>query len=207
MRFRLAPWGVMTALAALAPATGVRAQDQDPATWSRVVARGALDLCRADAPDAAAVVDHGQIWGWPRFTGYLEHPDGYQRQAGGESRRELVAGDKTTYVEMTVQDGQVVSAAPATIRYFRCNVTANAAVEADLEAYFTALYGAPASKTDKAVVWLAGVAKDAAPDDDAAAIKPLAAAPAGAQALRIELTHELGVDSAKFAIYRKASPE
>ena len=37
----------------------------------------------------AKVAEHGEVWGWPRFMGYLEHPDGYKRQAGGESRRSL----------------------------------------------------------------------------------------------------------------------
>jgi hypothetical protein len=202
MASRLPVWLALASL--LASPTGAHAQDPDPAAWSRSAARGAFDLCRGDAPDASAVAEHGQIWGWPRFTPYLEHPEGYERDSGGESRRELTAGDKTSYVEMTVQGGQVVSAAPADIRYFRCNVTANQPIDADLEAYFTALYGPPTAKSDKATVWLAGAAAGAAPDNEAAALKPLAAAAPGAQALRVELSHELGVDNAKLSIYRKS---
>ena len=192
---------------ALCAAPPVRAQDPDPAAWSRTVARGAFDLCRGDAPDAEVVAEHGQIWGWPRFTPYLEHPDGYQREAGGESRHELTVGDQRTYVEVTVQSGQVLSAGPADIRYFRCNVTANQPIDSDLESYFTGIYGPPSAKTDTTIVWLGGAAAGAAPDDDAAALKPLATATPGAQALRIELSHELGLDNAKLSIYRRVASQ
>jgi len=199
-------WLVLVAAACWLCASGARAQDQDPSAWSETAARGAFDLCRADAPDAAAVADHGEVWGWPHFVPYLEHPDGYSREAGGESRRELVVGDKTAYVEITVQSGQVTSAAPADVRYFRCNVTANQPIDAGLEAYFSALYGPPASRTDKATVWLAGAAAGAAPDDDAMALKPVAAGGVGAQGLRIELSRELGRDNAKLTIYQRVAP-
>ena len=71
------------------------AQDPDPQGWAVAAARGAFDLCRADAPDAQAVTEHGEVWGWPRFVPYLEHLTGFKREAGGESRRTEVAGDRT----------------------------------------------------------------------------------------------------------------
>ena len=118
------------------------ADETSPADWALTASRGVLDLCRADAPDAAAVAEHGEVWGWPSFVPYLERPDGYKREAGGQSRRSYTLGDTTTTVEVTVQSGQVTSAAPANIHYFRCDVAADQPVGADLAAYFTGLYGA-----------------------------------------------------------------
>lgn len=178
------------------------AQDDDPAAWSEAAARGAFDLCRADAPDAAEVTEHGEVWGWPPFAGYLAHPDGYRREAGGESRRHFAAGDKTAYVELTVQSGEVVSAAPAQVRYFRCNIASDQPVNAGLEAYFTAAYGPPSLRTQDAVVWLKGVTSGAGDDPDL--LQAVRAAGPGGEGLRIELTRELGVDRAKLTLFRNA---
>ena len=190
----------LTATLAFASAS---AADDDPLlTWSQTATRGLFDLCRQDAPDAAVVAEHGQIWGWPRFMGYLEHPDGYKRAAGGESRRTFDAGGKSTYVEATIQSGSVTSAAPADVRYFRCNAASDQPVNSALEAYFTEQYGPPASKTDDATVWLAGAAKGASVADDDAALKAVVAGGAGAEATRIELTRQRGIDRAKLTQFR-----
>lgn len=187
------------------------AQDEDLQGQSQTAARGLFDLCRADAPDAAKVVEHGEVWGWPEFVGFLEHPDGYKREAGGESRRTFQSGDQSAYVEATIQSGEVTSAAPAHIDYFRCNVDSDQSVDADLTAYFTGLYGPPVSKTDEAVVWLKGPAEagaDAAASDDSL-LKAVVAAGAGTQGLRVELTHEHGLDRAKLTLFvngRAAAP-
>ena len=188
------------AAAALLAAGSAGAQDDDPLAWSQAAARGAFDLCRADAPDAAAVADHGEVWGWPPFAGYLAHPEGYRREAGGESRRRFAAGDKTAYVELTVQSGVVSAAAPAVVRYFRCDVASDQPVDASLEAYFTRAYGAPSVRTADATVWLEG----AAAGDDAALLKAVASAGPGAEGLRIELTREGGLDRAKLTLFRNA---
>jgi len=180
------------------------AQD-DPVQWSSVAAQGAFDLCRSDAPDAGKVADHGEVWGWPTFVPYLEHPLGFKREAGGESRRSFTFGDVTAYVEVTVQSGEVASAAPAQVRYFRCNVAANQPVNASLEAYFTARYGPPAAKTGQSIVWLAGPAApsaDASGGDDGA-LKPVIAGPAGATITRVELSRERGLDRAKLSYFEK----
>jgi hypothetical protein len=110
-------------------------------------------------------------------------------------------------VEVTVQSGRVADAAPATVRYFRCNVAANQPIEADLEAYFTAIYGAPASKTDKAVVWLAGAAARQSPDSDDAALAAVKSAGVGTEGWRVELSRELGRDRAKITEFRNAPPQ
>jgi len=191
------------ALLMLASATLAQAP-QTPSDWAKEAARGVLDLCRQDMPDAGAVVEHGEIWGWPRFVPYLEHPEGYKREAGGESRRSYTLGDVTAEVEVTVQSGAVADAAPAAVRYFRCDVAANQPIEADLEAYFTALYGAPASKTDQAVVWLGGAAAGQSPNGDAATLAAVKAAGAGAEGLRIELSREMDRDRAKITEFRNA---
>jgi len=196
------------ALALLAAGAPAGAQDNDPLAWSIQAARGAFDLCRADAPDAARVAEHGEIWGWPAFVGYMEHPNGYQREAGGESLRRFTDGDKSAYVELGVQSGQVSSAAPANIRYFRCDLASDQQVNTDLEAYFTGLYGPPTSKSDKATVWVSGEAgasvgpDDAVSDDDA--LKPAIAAVVGARVVRVELTRERGLDRAKLTIFQNA---
>ena len=169
---------------------------QTPLAWAKTAARGVLDLCREDAPDAAAVADHGEVWGWPSFVPYLEHPDGYERQAGGQSRRSYAVGEVTAEVEVTVQSGVVTSAAPAKIAYFRCDVAANQPIGPELEAYFTQLYG-PAIKTDQGEVWLVGDAKGAAPDGDEATLAAVSAAGAGASGERILLFHELDREQAK----------
>jgi len=191
----------------LVSATLAMAQETTPLDWAKGAARGVLDLCRQDAPDAAAVAEHGEVWGWPSFVPYLEHPEGYKRDAGGESRRVYTLGDTTAEVEVTVQSGRVSDADPANVRYFRCDIAANQPIEADLEAYFTDLYGAPASRTDKAVVWLVGAAAGHSPDDDAAALAAVKSAGVGAQALRVELSRELDRDRAKITEFRNAPPD
>jgi hypothetical protein len=176
--------------------------DDDPLlSWSQTAARGLFDLCRQDAPDAAVVADHGEIWGWPRFMGYLEHPEGYKREAGGESRRTFEDGGKSTFVEATIQSGTVTSADPAQIRYFRCNAASDQPVTGDLEAYFTEKYGPPAAKTAAATVWLSGAAKGGADDNDAV-LKAVVAAGAGGEATRVELTRQNGLDRAKLTQLR-----
>src|SRR5665213_2442207 len=110
--------GVLAACLA-SSAFGQEASLQD---WSQTAARGAFELCRADAPDAARVAEHGEVWGWPPFVGFQEHPEGYRREAGDDSRRTYEHGDGQAYVDATVQSGSVTSAAPANVLYFRCNV-------------------------------------------------------------------------------------
>jgi hypothetical protein len=134
--------------------------------------------------------------------GYLEHPDGYRREAGGESRRTFQDHDLTAYVEATVQSGEVTSAAPANIAYFRCNLASDQAVGPDLAAYFTGLYGPPSSDTPDGKVWLIGVAKGAPTVDDDAALKAVVSAGVGAQGARIELSRDSGVDRAKMTLFR-----
>ena len=190
--------------AALAAAPALAADDDPLLAWSKTAARGLFDLCLQDAPDAAVVAEHGEVWGWPRFMGYLEHPEGYHREAGGESRRTFDDGGKSTFVEATIQSGMVTSAAPASVRYFRCNAASDQPVDADLEAYFTERYGPPATKTDQATVWLAGAAKGGDASDDDTALKAVAAAGAGAEATRVELTREHGLDRAKLTSFRNA---
>ena len=204
LRNVIAALGVAAVCAvAAAPAC---ADEAETLAWSQTTARGLFKLCLADAPDAAAVAEHGEVWGWPRFMGYLEHPDGYKREAGGESRLTRQDGDLTAYVEATVQSGVVTAAKPDPVRYFRCNMASDQKVGADLAAYFTDLYGAPASKTDAATVWLDGAAKGAAPDGDDDALKAVEAGGADARGLRIELTRENGLDRAKLTLFEKAPP-
>jgi hypothetical protein len=205
---RLAGIAALVGAAWLALPLSTPAQEPStPLDWAKGAARGVLDLCRQDAPDAAAVAEHGEVWGWPSFVPYLEHPEGYKRDAGGESRRVYTLGDTTAEVEVTVQSGRVSDADPANVRYFRCDIAANQPIEADLEAYFTDLYGAPASRTDKAVVWLVGAAAGHSPDDDAAALAAVKSAGVGAQALRVELSRELDRDRAKITEFRNAPPD
>jgi hypothetical protein len=194
----------MLGAAALAGAAAPALADEaETLAWSRTTARGLFELCRADAPDAAAVAEHGEVWGWPRFMGYLEHPDGYKRQAGGESRMTRQDGKLSAFVEATVQSGLVTAAAPAEVQYFRCNMAADHSVDETLAGYFTDLYGAPVSKTDAATVWLTGAAAGAAPDSDDAALKAVEAGGAGAHGMRIELTRERGLDRAKLTLFVK----
>jgi hypothetical protein len=180
------------------------ADEADVLAWSRTTARGLFQLCRADAPDAAAVAEHGEVWGWPRFMGYLEHPDGYKREAGGESRMTHQDHDLSAYVEATVQSGVVTTAKPDPVRYFRCNMASDHEVGADLAVYFTELYGAPVSKTEAGTVWLSGAAKGAAPESDEAALKAVEAAGPDAKGMRIELTRERGLDRAKLTMFEKS---
>ena len=194
-------------IAALAGVVPAMAQDQSLLAWSQTAARGLFDLCRQDAPDAAVVAEHGEIWGWPRFIGYLEHPEGYKRQAGGESRRTFDKGDASTFVEATIQSGIVTSAAPANVSYFRCNAASDQPVDADLEAYFTQIYGPPAAKSGHATVWLTGAAKGGGTDDDEAALKAVTTAGTGGEAMRIELTRENGLDRAKMTEFRNTPPD
>jgi hypothetical protein len=190
---------VLTAVLA-APAF---AADDDPLlAWSKTAARGLFDLCLQDAPDAAVVAEHGEVWGWPRFMGYLEHPEGYKREAGGESRRTFDDGGKSTFVEATIQSGVVTSAAPAAVRYFRCNAASDQPVDADLEAYFTERYGQPAAKSEQTTIWLTGAAKGGDVSDPDAALKAVAASAAGAEATRVELTRDHGLDRAKLTLFR-----
>jgi hypothetical protein len=201
----------VAAAAALALAGQAAAQEQSLLDWSDTAARGVFDLCREDAPDAARVAEHGEVWGWPHFQGYTEHPEGYRRDAGGESRRDYQLGDASTYVEATVQSGQVVSAAPATILYFRCNVASDQQVDDDLKTYFGSTYGAPASDTGAGTVWLTGAAKVPAaasegPDAEAAALRAVVAAGPGARGMRIELTRRNGLDRAKLTLFRNGPP-
>jgi hypothetical protein len=195
---------VSLALAGLALGGAAGADDDPLLAWSRTAAQGLFDLCHADAPDAAAVAEHGEVWGWPRFMGYLEHPEGYRREAGGESRRTFEAGGKSAFVEATIQSGVVTSATPSAVRYFRCNAASDQPVNAALEAYFSQRYGAPASKTAAATVWLAGAAKGVAGDDDDATLKAVEAAGAGSQATRVELTRDHGLDRAKLTEFRNS---
>jgi hypothetical protein len=197
---------VLAVAACLAAASGARAQPPSLLEQSRIAERGLFDLCLQDAPDAARVAEHGEVWGWPRFMGYLEHPDGYRRQAGGESRRALRDGEQAAFVEATVQSGVVDAAQPADVRYFRCNAASDQPVNADMEAYFSGRYGAPASKTGAAAVWLTGAAKSADPADDNGVAKAVAAAGPGAQGVRIELTRENGLDRVKLSLFRNGPP-
>jgi hypothetical protein len=202
--------GLLALILAAASAGPGFSQEDDPAAWSIQAARGAFDLCRGDAPDADRVAEHGEVWGWPTFVGYQETPKGYKREAGGESRRDFSHDGKTAYVELEVQSGEVTSVAPANIRYFRCNLAADHAVNADLTAYFTGLYGQPVSKTDDATIWLSGeagasVTPDNAVNDDAA-LKPVVSAAVGAKVTRVELTREEGIDRARLTIFQSAPP-
>jgi hypothetical protein len=183
------------------------ADDQSPLGWSQGAARGILDLCRSEAPDAQEVVEHGEVWGWPRFMPFLETPTGYKREAGGESRRSYAVDKDNAEVEVTVQSGEVISAAPANIRYFRCNVASDQPINPDLEAYFTAIYGPPSAKTDTATVWLLDASAGAvAGGDDDAALAPVVAQGVGAKGERIELSRAQGRDRAKLTIFRNAAP-
>ena len=194
-------------IAALGFAPAFASADDDPLlSWSQTAARGLFELCGQDAPDAAVVAEHGEIWGWPRFMGYLEHPEGYQRVAGGESRRTFADGDRSTFVEATIQSGVVPAAAPAQVSYFRCNAASDQPVNGDLEAYFSDKYGPPAAKTEHAIIWLTGAAKGGQADDDDALLKSVVAAGVGAEATRIELTRENGLDRAKLTLLRNTPP-
>jgi len=134
----------------------------------------------------------------------MEGPAHSRASSGGESRMTHQDHDLSAYVEATVQSGVVTTAQPDPVRYFRCNMASDHEVGTDLAAYFTDLYGAPASKTDAATVWLGGAAKGAAPDSDDAALKAVEAAGADAQGLRIELTRERGLDRAKLTLFEKS---
>jgi len=197
--------GVLLGVAAPAAGWAQAVDQQSLADWSQAAARGLFDLCRAHAPDAADVVDHGEVWGWPRFIGYQEAPEGYRREAGGQSRRTYKVGAETASVDATVQSGEVTSVAPARIRYFRCNVASDQPIDKDLEAYFAAFYGAPTQKTDKATVWLLGAAAGAAGLDDDAALKAVVAGGPGARGQRIELSRELDRDRAKLTLFQESS--
>jgi hypothetical protein len=194
---------IIAALAAvtLGSTTAAAQDDADLLSQAEAAARGVFDLCRQDQPDAAKVIEHGDVWGWPRFVGWIEHPEGYQREAGGESRRTFQVGDSAAFVEAAIQSGVVTSAAPAVVRYFRCNIASDQPVDADLAAYFTHAYGPPVSTTDKATVWLLGAAEGRAPDADDSALAAVKSAGPGAQAVRIELTRERGLDRAKLTMF------
>jgi hypothetical protein len=206
----MALWRSIAALGAagvlIAAGASASADEADVLAWSQTTARGLFELCRADAPDAAAVAEHGEVWGWPRFMGYLEHPDGYKREAGGESRLTHQDGDLSAYVEATVQSGVVTAANPDPVRYFRCNMAADRSVGPQLAAYFTDLYGAPAAKSDAATVWLSGAAQGASPDSDDDALRAVEAGGADAKGMRIELTRERGLDRAKLILFQKEPP-
>jgi len=205
-RLKFLAQGLFALLLLAPPAAGVAQDEDDPVAWSKTAATGALDLCRDDAPDAAAVAEHGEVWGWPHFVPYLEHPDGFQREAGGESRRTFQAAGKSAFVELTVQSGQVTAAAPAGLRYFRCELAADQPIAGALRAYFTAAYGPPAEDTPGAVVWLkgdaAGQAAVGAGED--AAWKAAAAASPGARLDRVELSTERGLVRAKWTVFLRS---
>jgi len=192
-------------LSICAPPVAMADQD-DVLAWSQTAARGLFQLCLSDAPDAARVAEHGEVWGWPRFMGYLEHPDGYKREAGGESRRTFQDEKLSAYVEANIQSGEVTSAAPAQVQYFRCNMASDQAVDAFLVGYFTELYGAPVTTTDGTTVWLDGAAKGADPLDDDAAMKAVVSAGAGARGTRVELSRDRGVDRAKLITFHDGPP-
>lgn len=204
--FALALIASLTVAPVLSAAPALAADDDPLLAWSRTAARGLFDLCRQDEPDAAVVAEHGEVWGWPHFMGYLEHPEGFKREAGGESRRTFEYGGKDTFVEATIQSGVVTASAPAEVRYFRCNAASDQPIGPDLEAYFTEQYGPPAAKTEQGSIWLAGAAKGGDTTDDDAALKAVTAAGAGAEATRIELTREHGLDRAKLTLFRNAAP-
>jgi len=188
---------------ALAGAQPTRAQEEQSLLgWSQSAARGILDLCRQGAPDANQVIEHAEIWGWPHFMAYQETPEGYTREAGGQSRRSYKLGDESADVEASVQSGEVASGTEAKVHYFRCNVASNQPIEADLETYFTGLYGPPTVKSDKATTWLLGASAGGGGGDDDAALKPVVAQGAGAQGERIELSRESGRDQAKLTMFR-----
>ena len=182
------------------------AQDADPKAWAATAATGAFDLCRGDAPDAQAAAEHGEAVGWGPFTPYLEHPDGYRREAGGEARLSLrQEGGPSTGAELTVQSGLVVSETTATVRYFRCNVAADQDVSAQLTAYFTRLYGAPTGQAGGVTLWLSGsAAPGGARERDAPAA--VAAAGAGARLIRVELSNERGLTRAKMSQFDNIGP-
>lgn len=186
----------------VAAGPGCAQDDQSLLAWSQAAARGILDLCRAGAPDANQVIEHAEIWGWPHFMAYQETPEGYTREAGGQSRRSYKLGDQSADVVVTVQSGKVASGTEAKVQYFRCNIASNQPIENDLETYFTALYGPPTVKTDKATTWLLGASVGAGAEDDDAALKPVAAQGVGAQGERIELSRESGRDRAKLTVFR-----
>jgi hypothetical protein len=201
---------LLTAAAALF-AAGASAQQVPVPDWSRTAARGMFDVCREDAPDAAKVAGHLEVWGWPAFAGYTEHLEGYRRLQGGESRRVYEAEGQTGFVEGTVQSGVVTSAAPADIRYFRCNVASDQDLAADLKAYFTGAYGPPTSDTSDAVVWLTKSAATTGatgqgPDAEADALHAVAAAAAGSEGMRIELSRDNGLDRAKLTFFLHMPP-
>ncbi len=192
-------------------ATTAVAQGPSPLEWSQAAARGLYNLCREDAPDAAAVAGNGEVWGWPPFASYSEHPEGYRRLAGGESRRTYEQAGETAYVEATVQSGVVTSAAPANVRYFRCNVASDQAIDSDLRDYFTGIYGPPTSDNAEGVVWLTKAAKTPGatgegPDAIDNALHAVVAAGVGAEGMRIELAHANGADSAKLTLFVNAPP-
>jgi hypothetical protein len=198
--------------AALSLAAGAAcAQAPSPLDWSQTAARGLYDLCREDAPDAALVAGHGEVWGWPPFGGYTEHPEGYKREAGGESRRTYVAAGETAYVEATIQSGVVTSVAPANLHYFRCNLASDHPVDTTLRDYFTNLYGKPVSDTADATVWLTGAAATPGAtgqgwDAENDALHAVTAAGAGKDGMRIELSHDNGLDRAKMILFVNAPP-
>jgi hypothetical protein len=197
-------------VAALAVASAAAAQAPSALDWSQAAARGMFELCREDAPDAALVAGHGEVWGWPPFAGYTEHPEGYRREAGGESRRTYQAADASAFVEATVQSGVVTAAAPAHVDYFRCNLASDQPVDADLKRYFTARLGPPTSDTADGVVWLTGAAATAVatgqgPDAEAEAMHAVSAAGVGAEGMRVELSHDNGLDRAKLTLFRNSA--
>jgi hypothetical protein len=190
------------ALAALALVGGAAVAQDDPVAWSQATVRGMLEICRQDSPDAARVAEHAEVWGWPPFKGYVEHPEGFKREAGGESRRDFQAGDKTAFVEATVQSGTVVSAGPAQIRYFRCDIDSDQEIDAGLVSYFTGLYGPPSTKPNGTFVWLSGAANGAAGEQAVLDAMKTSAAPA--EGAIIELGHEDDRDEVRITNFSSA---
>jgi hypothetical protein len=187
---------VAAALAPLVIFGGAAMAQDDPLAWSQTTARGLLEICQQDRPDAARVAEHAEVWGWPPFKGYVEHPEGFVREAGGESRRDFQAGDKTAFVEATVQSGVVASARPAQVRYFRCDIDSDQSIDKGLVGYFTGLYGPPSTRPDGVSVWLSGAAKGGAAGEQGA-LDAVKAAAAPAQGAIVELEREDGRDEVK----------
>ena len=68
--------------------------------WSKTAARGLFDLCRPTRPTPPWWPSTARSGAGRRFMGYLEHPEGYKREAGGESRRDASrTATKSAYVE------------------------------------------------------------------------------------------------------------
>ena len=90
-------------IAALALASASNADDDPLLAWSQTAARGLFDLCRQDAPDAAIVAEHGEIWGWPPIGKWISTPP--------------VGRCRCTYAAAPVRWIQTVRTTPAKARH------------------------------------------------------------------------------------------